>query len=77
MGWKLSPSKTAKNSDLWKVLLDLCEEHSVSFKWIKGHSGHPENERCDQLAVAASELRDLPADVAFETAVPADDLFGL
>ena len=78
-GWKLSPSKTAKNPDLWKELLDLCERHTVSFHWVKGHSGHPENERCDQLAVAASELKDLPVDPGFETPelpAPEEDLFG-
>ena len=74
--WKLSPSKTAKNSDLWKELLDLCSTHSVRFKWVKGHSGHPENERCDELAVAASELKKLPVDIGFETPAPPEgDLF--
>ncbi|HPR83339.1 MAG TPA: ribonuclease HI [Pontiellaceae bacterium] len=74
-GWKLSPSKPAKNSDLWKQLLDLCGSHQVSFKWVQGHNGHPENECCDVLAVAASQLKDLPADIAFETGILADDLF--
>jgi ribonuclease HI len=74
-GWQLSPSKRAKNSDLWAFLLDLCMEHSVDFQWVKGHSNHPENERCDELAVAASQLKDLPADVGFENDVPGDDLF--
>jgi ribonuclease HI len=74
-GWKLSPSKQAKNSDLWAVLLDLCSEHQVSFKWVEGHSGHPENECCDVLAVAASQLKDLPADPAFENPAQPDDLF--
>ncbi len=75
-GWKLSPSKPAKNSDLWKELLELCEKHSVTFKWVKGHDGHAENERCDVLAVAASEKTDLPVDEFFETKpLPADDLF--
>lgn len=75
-GWKLSPGKTAKNPDLWTRLLDLCEKHTVSFKWVKGHSGHPENERCDQLAVAAAEAKELPADDAFENAtIPDGDLF--
>ncbi|MBI9020729.1 MAG: ribonuclease HI [Verrucomicrobia bacterium] len=74
--WKLSPSKTAKNPDLWNDLLELCATHSVDFKWVKGHSGHPENERCDVLAVAASEQKELPADLAFETpAAPSGDLF--
>jgi len=77
-GWKLSPSKPAKNPDLWQELLELCEKHSVTFKWVKGHSGHPENERCDELAVAVSEKKDLPADEAFErpkALVSKDDLF--
>ena len=77
-GWKLSPSKPAKNSDLWKELLELCEKHTVTFKWVKGHSGHPENERCDELAVTASERKELPADKAFETLKPLEeDLFSL
>ena len=48
--WMLSPGKPAKNSDLWKQLLELCAEHTVKFHWVKGHAGHPENERCDALA---------------------------
>jgi ribonuclease HI len=76
-GWKLSPSKPAKNPDLWTELLTLCETHRVTFKWVKGHAGHPENERCDVLAVAPSERSDLPADTAFETPpAPEGDLFG-
>ncbi len=79
-GWKLSPSKPAKNPDLWAQLLDLCDEHKVRFEWVKGHSAHPENERCDALAVAASECKDLPVDTAFESPNPSvdrDDLFSL
>ena len=49
-GWKRGRAKTVPNSDLWKILLSLCKEHEVKFNWIKGHSGHPENERCDELA---------------------------
>ena len=44
----------AKNIDLWVRLLDLLEKHEVTMNWVKGHAGHPENERCDELAVAAS-----------------------
>src|SRR6056300_1307189 len=40
-GWKLSPSKPAKNADLWAELLDLCGIHTVEFRWVKGHSNHP------------------------------------
>jgi ribonuclease HI len=77
-GWKLSPTKPAKNSDLWKILLDLCAEHTVKFHWVKGHAGHPENERCDVLAVEACQLKDLPADLAFEAVeVPVADLLSL
>lgn len=78
-GWKLSPSKPAKNPDLWAKLLALCAVHEVRFEWVKGHSEHAENERCDALAVAASNGRDLPADEAFERSesiLPVDDLFG-
>ncbi len=75
-GWKLSPSKPAKNPDLWAQLLDLCSEHKVEFKWVKGHNDHPENERCDELAVAASNGKDLPTDVGYEgELLPDDDLF--
>lgn len=79
-GWKLSPSKSAKNPDLWHQLLELCETHKVEFKWVKGHNEHPENERCDALAVTASEGRDLPIDAAYENpnpVIPGDDLFSL
>ena len=51
-GWKKADKKPALNPDLWGRLLDLTEKHKVSFVWVKGHAGHPENERCDQLAVA-------------------------
>ncbi|MDR0197046.1 MAG: ribonuclease HI [Oscillospiraceae bacterium] len=55
-GWVKSDKKPALNADLWEELLRLCEVHDVTFAWIKGHSGHPENERCDDLAVKAREL---------------------
>ena len=51
-GWVKSDKKPALNSDLWAVLLELCERHTVHCQWIKGHAGHPENERCDAMAVA-------------------------
>ena len=51
-GWRKSDKKPALNPDLWGRLLDLLEVHKVSFVWVRGHAGHPENERCDQLAVA-------------------------
>lgn len=53
-GWRKKDKKPALNPDLWDELLTLCEKHSVTFNWIKGHAGHPENERCDEMAVAQS-----------------------
>jgi len=50
-GWIKSDKKPALNVDLWEKLLDLLEVHNVKFVWVKGHAGHPENERCDELAV--------------------------
>jgi ribonuclease HI len=64
--WERKGWKKVKNPDLWKILLDLCSQHQVTFNWIKGHAGHPENERCDQLAMQALLAPDLPADEAYE-----------
>lgn len=50
-GWKKADKKPAINVDLWEQLLALLEIHNVKFVWVKGHAGHPENERCDELAV--------------------------
>ena len=54
-GWKKSDGKPALNPDLWEQLLSLCETHNVKFVWVKGHAGHPENERCDKLATSYAE----------------------
>ena len=51
-GWKKADKKPALNVDLWESLLPLLETHEVTFNWVKGHNGHKENERCDQLAVS-------------------------
>ena len=51
-GWRKKDKKPALNPDLWGELLDLLDKHEVTFVWIKGHDGHPENERCDKLAVS-------------------------
>lgn len=53
--WTKSDKKPALNADLWGRLLELLEVHDVTFVWVKGHAGHPYNERCDELAVAAIE----------------------
>ena len=52
--WYRNKNEKALNPDLWRELLDLIEYHQVEFIWVKGHAGHPENERCDELAVAAA-----------------------
>ena len=54
-GWVKADKKPALNPELWGRLLELVEQHEVTFHWIKGHAGHPENERCDRLAVAEWE----------------------
>ena len=54
-GWMRNAKDPALNPDLWEKLLDLLEKHEVTFVWVKGHAGHPENERCDQLAVQESQ----------------------
>ncbi len=50
--WRKADKKPALNPDLWEKLLNLLDIHNVEFNWVKGHAGHPENERCDKLAVA-------------------------
>ncbi len=54
-GWKKSDGKPALNIDLWERLLDLLDMHRVTLIWVKGHAGHPYNERCDRLAVSEAE----------------------
>ena len=53
--WKNSTKKPVKNMELWKRLLHAMEPHQVLFQWVKGHDGHPENERCDKLATQAAD----------------------
>ncbi|MBQ2765360.1 MAG: ribonuclease HI [Clostridia bacterium] len=55
-GWKKADKSPALNPDLWERLLRLLEIHTVKLVWVKGHAGHPYNERCDQLACAEAEL---------------------
>jgi ribonuclease HI len=54
-GWKKGDHSPALNPDLWERLLSLLEQHQVTFVWVKGHDGHPYNERCDRMAVAYAE----------------------
>lgn len=60
--WMRTKSEAAENADLWSRLLELCDRHRVQFVWVKGHAGHPENERCDQLATGAADSADLEED---------------
>ena len=59
-GWKNAKKEPVKNSDLWRRLLEAKKPHEVTFVWVKGHAGHPENERCDALATAAADGKNLP-----------------
>ncbi len=70
--WVAKGFKGKKNADLWERFLRSYYRHKVSFKWIKGHAGHPENERCDFLAVQAAEGEDLARDEAFESTYSPD-----
>lgn len=54
-GWKTAGKKAVKNQDLWQALDAAITRHQINWHWVKGHSGHPENERCDQLARIAAE----------------------
>ncbi|MBQ8572631.1 MAG: ribonuclease HI [Ruminococcus sp.] len=54
-GWMRTKKDKALNPDLWEKLLNLCDIHKVNVVWVKGHNNHPMNERCDRLAVAASQ----------------------
>lgn len=54
-GWKTASKQPVKNLDLWQRLDELSQIHVINFHWVQGHAGHPENERCDRLAVAARD----------------------
>ena len=63
--WIKSDRKPVKNVDLWKKIQEKMTPHKVTFHWVKGHAGHPENERCDQLAQTEAKKRGLPIDQGF------------
>ena len=65
-GWVKTNFKGKKNKDLWLRYLAVAKNFKIEFKWVKGHNGHPENERCDQLAVAAAEGNNLLVDEEYE-----------
>lgn len=66
-GWMRTKSEPALNYDLWCTLLELSEFHTLRLKWVKGHAGHKENERCDELVRSMSSRADLPADENYES----------
>ena len=64
--WEKKQFKGKKNPDLWKRYLSMHRKHNVSFKWIKGHNKHPQNERCDQLALNAAKRKNKKIDLYYE-----------
>lgn len=73
--WVIKGFKGKKNKDLWMRYLKAAEKLEIHFHWIKGHNGHPENERCDQLAVNAAEGSNLLIDAFFEESQASEELF--
>ncbi|GAB3926098.1 ribonuclease HI [Mucilaginibacter myungsuensis] len=73
-GWVKKGFAGKKNKDLWLRYLEVSRIHQIRFIWVKGHAGHPENERCDQLAVAAGKQKDLLIDSVFEAEAMRGDL---
>jgi ribonuclease HI len=69
-GWEKKGFAGKKNPDLWKRFLLIYRQHQVNFQWIKGHNNHPQNERCDALAVAASMQKELFVDQEYENSGP-------
>ena len=74
-GWEKKDFKNKKNPDLWKRYIILHKKYKPEFVWVKGHAGHLENERCDELAVAAARDFDLHVDEAYEHGKEKNDLF--
>ena len=73
--WQKKGFKKKKNIDLWKRFIPLHKKYNLKFVWIKGHSGHTENERCDEMAVASAEGPDLQVDEGFENDPNSASLF--
>ncbi len=64
--WKTSQKEPVKNQDLWRRLDAACQGHKVNWHWVKGHAGHPENERCDELARVAATHQATEVDEGFQ-----------
>jgi len=73
-GWKQTRTKPTPNADLWARLLIAVGERQVSWEWVRGHAGHPENERADRLAVKAANGQNLPLDAGFSAVLEAPQL---
>ncbi len=71
-GWKKSDNKTVLNKDLWQKLNELTSQRHIKFEWLKGHAGHPENEKCDELSKVEASKPDLPKDIGYASNI--DDL---
>ena len=69
-GWEKKNFAKKANGDLWRRFLAVYRRHQVRFQWIRGHNGHPENERCDALAVAAAAVPNLPLDPGYAPESP-------
>jgi len=69
-GWMRNKKEKAVNPDLWERLLELCKIHKVKFEWVRGHAGHDENERCDELATSAVRGLNLDIDEDYEKISP-------
>lgn len=67
--WVKSNKEVAANSDLWAILLELCDKHKVTMNWVKGHAGDIENERCDVLCKIAGKRSNLPEDKGYENSL--------
>ncbi len=67
--WKTSQKEPVKNQDLWRRLDAACQGHTVHWHWVKGHAGHPENERCDELARVAATHQATEVDEGFQPSV--------
>ncbi|MES2591044.1 MAG: ribonuclease HI [Bacteroidota bacterium] len=68
-GWEKKSFKDKKNADLWKRFLAIYRKHKIKFVWVKGHASNKENNRCDELAVAAALGKNLPADEGYEKGI--------
>lgn len=67
--WVKKGFKDKKNPDLWKLMIPLLDKYNPTFQWVKGHNNHPQNERCDALAVQASKQSSLPVDTGYESSL--------